>query len=425
MPDPLHQIHRNQEGVSFRPYGPTNQPQTIQIVESFGAYEAEYAAIRKSVALMDWPQSGLIEITGNDRLDFLHRMITQDTRRLSPGQLCRGFLLNKTGRIIADLLVLHSPDRTRLVLDRFDAQPVVTELDKYLFSEDVQLKNITDQYIRLSLFGPESPRLLASLCNPTEPPPPMHHLEATLADVSCQLYRYDETGSPSLHLLVPHDDATRIYELIIDQIRRRLPTRMEPSPARTQSAQTPTPPTIHFTGAIGWEAYNTARIEAGHPRYHIDFGPDSLPHETGILNDAVSFTKGCYLGQEIVARMHSLGHPKRALVGLKLDSPLLPIAASQVFTPSGSTAEQTAGSAPEVSSSTGAGPGLSQESSKSAPAGEIIGAITSSTISPMLGGTAIAFAMIKWGHHTPDTPVLVPAQGQLTPARVHSLRFIA
>src|SRR6185436_21150893 len=68
---------------------------------------------------------------------------------------------------------------------------------------------------------------------------------------------------------------------------------------------------------IGWHAYNIARLEAGWPIFNIDFGPDSLPHETGVLNDRVSFKKGCYLGQEVVARMQSLGHPKQRLVGLK------------------------------------------------------------------------------------------------------------
>src|SRR5439155_17574914 len=68
---------------------------------------------------------------------------------------------------------------------------------------------------------------------------------------------------------------------------------------------------------IGWHAYNIARIEAGWPIFNIDFGPDSLPHETGVLEDRVSFKKGCYLGQEVVARMQSLGHPKQRLVGLK------------------------------------------------------------------------------------------------------------
>ncbi|MCC7406605.1 MAG: aminomethyltransferase family protein, partial [Phycisphaeraceae bacterium] len=135
---------------------------------------------------------------------------------------------------------------------------------------------------------------------------------------------------------------------------------------------------------IGWMAYNTARIEAGSPLFHVDFGPDSLPHETAILSQAVSFTKGCYLGQEIVARMQSLGHPKRLLVGLRLPDDRLPIAGSQVLTADG----------------------------------QVVGAVTSSTLSPLLGQTAIALAVVKWGRHEPGTTLRVAAEGAIVDARV-------
>ncbi|MDX1682087.1 MAG: glycine cleavage T C-terminal barrel domain-containing protein, partial [Phycisphaeraceae bacterium] len=129
---------------------------------------------------------------------------------------------------------------------------------------------------------------------------------------------------------------------------------------------------------IGWLAINTARIEAGRPLYHVDFGPDSLPAETGCLDEAVSFTKGCYIGQEVVARMQNLGHPKRKVVGLTFADGQLPIA----------------------------GTGLMDE-----PSGDVIGGVTSSTPSPMNGGEAIALGTVKWGFHEPGTEVYAAAEG--------------
>ena len=82
---------------------------------------------------------------------------------------------------------------------------------------------------------------------------------------------------------------------------------------------------------IGWYAYNVARIEAGTPLFNVDFGATNLPHETGVLHDRVSFKKGCYPGQEIVARIESQGRPKQTLIGLRPVGDALPVAGAQVF----------------------------------------------------------------------------------------------
>src|SRR5690606_7440135 len=141
----------------------------------------------------------------------------------------------------------------------------------------------------------------------------------------------------------------------------------------------------------GWHAYNVARIEAGWPIYMLDFGPDSLPHETGVLHDRVSFTKGCYLGQEVVARMQSLGKPKQRLVGLRIDAP-----------PTGPDAVTAAAVL--------AGPD---------PSSEVVGAVTSAAISPMLGSAPVAFAMVKYKHTTPGTTLhLLVEGGGTVPATV-------
>jgi folate-binding protein YgfZ len=119
----------------------------------------------------------------------------------------------------------------------------------------------------------------------------------------------------------------------------------------------------------GWHAYNIARIEAGTPLYNIDFGEQSLPGETGVLRDRVHFKKGCYLGQEVVARMDALGKPKQVLVALRFAG-----------NERGEVVQPFPGAHVMV---------MTEESAQT------VGAVTSSTISPMLGGEAVAFAQVK------------------------------
>ena len=372
-------IHRflAEAGASFVPFGPAGDdesaPAAIELVETFDEYHAEYAAIRKSVGIFDQPQRGLVEVTGKDRAEFLHRMITHDTRTLEPGQARRAFLLSKQGRIIADMIVLQGSDKMLIDLDRFQASAIVQELDKYLFSEDVKLQDKSDAFHHIALHGPNGLKLISHLAGAALPElEPMRHVVVMIDGAQCTLYRRDDAGSPGLHLIVPVQEALKVFTRMAQAVGGLVPEVGHANENMVQGA-------IKGRG-IGWLAYNTARIEAGTPLYNIDFGPDSLPGETGQLEDAVSFTKGCYLGQEIVARMKHLGHPKRIIVKLRMEDDRLPIAGSQVY---------------EVD----------------APGGTVIGGISSSTLSPMIGSIAIALASMKWARRTAGTEVLVPAEG--------------
>ncbi len=398
MPNSLFTLQR-QDGAGFIPYGPSGSDQAVPVADSFGQYEIEYAAIRKGVGLMAMPQRGLVEVTGGDRIDFLHRMLTNDVRRLQPGQGCHAFLLNKKGRIAAAPLVLHEAARTVLEVDVFQAPLLVAQLTEYLFTEDVQLQDVSGQWAHLALHGPEAAAFLAELAQQ----PPVD-LEATgiqqivLADQACQVFRRDETGVLGLHILVPDHAAVTVYQLLLD-VTERCGRALVGQGRRTQ---------------IGWSAYNTARIEAGTPIFHIDFGPDSLPHETGVLDQYVSFTKGCYVGQEVVARLENLGHPKRVLVGLKCSDHRLPIAGADVLESSGA-----------LTATVGISGGHTQVADQvTSAAGGVIGAVTSSCVSPMLGGDAVALAVVKWAMRQAGTKVKVSAEGQMVPATVHALSFL-
>lgn len=381
MPNPLHDI-QEKAGATFVPAGGG-----VEVIDTFGPYEAEYAVIRKGVGVLHLPQRGVVEVTGGDRLDFLHRMLTHDMRSLTPGQARRAFLLGKTGRIEADMVVVHDESRTLLELDRADAPAVAGNLTQYLFTEDVALRDASDEFARLSLHGPAAAALLGAVGAPATLDP-WRAAGVTIRGAACGVFRRDETGAPGLHLLVPAAALAEVYAALCEPMGGVAPA-IEGGGAGRHPVR---------GRAIGWAAYNTARIEAGSPLFHIDFGPDSLPHETGLVPEAVSFTKGCYLGQEIVARMHNLGHPKRVLVGLRFADDRMPLGGTQVL-------EQPAEGQP-------------------ASSGAVIGAVTSATLAPMLGGVAVAFAVLKWGKHRKGLTHNVPAEGTLVPATVTELRMI-
>ena len=364
----------------------------MEVVESFGQFPAEYAAVRRHVGIMHMPQLGRVELIGADRTDFLHRMLTNDVNSLKPGEGRRAFLLNVKGRIEADIIILQDESRTLLCVDVFSAQPMAKTLDAMLFTEDVGIADQSEQFEHLALHGPAAITLINQVAgDDLSGIEPLQHRAIHLLGQEVVIYRHDDAGSLALHLLMPKSAAGDVYKQLLDAagFDAQAPIDADYADQRRKTLR---------GRPIGWLAYNTARIEAGNPIYHIDFGPDSLPGETGIIDQAVSFTKGCYLGQEIVARMKNLGHPKRVLVGLKFADDQLPVAGAPVHLPA--------------------------QEDEAPSSGQMVGGVTSSTLSPVLGQNAIGFAVMKWGCHGEGKQVVVPAETGMTKAVVHRLGFI-
>ncbi len=364
--------------VEFIAYGRSDQPEKIvcEILATFGQLQGEYAAIRKGAGVMDCPHRGTILIAGSDRREFLNRMLTQELKDLAPGMVKLTFWLNRKGRIESDLLLVELDNRLVVNVDITQVSQTIKTLNEYIIVEDVKLEDASSQFHHIAVHGPRASAVIAQTTGRSEfDLDERQAITVKIGDSDVVIVRSDQTGECGLHLIAPISSAEAVWDALLaaEQGGNESNRRVRP---------------------IGWYAFNTARIEAGTPLFNIDFAADTLPHETGVLHDRVSFTKGCYLGQEIVARIESLGKPKQQLIGLRMQSDLLPDAGAQVF------AQEDGGAL-----------------------GPQIGLVTSSTISPMLGAAPIAFAMLKTGHAQNDTAVIVAAEGQQASAKVCDLRF--
>ncbi len=334
--------------VEYLSYGPPlPDGSSIEVPSTYGSVELEYAAVRSGAGIMHRPERVTIRVRGGDRIEFLNRMLTQELKGMMPGDVRRAFWLNRKGRVEGDLLLLERDEEILIDVDRHDITNVIETLDAFLFADDVELEDASEDFERMTLLGPD-----ASGCV----------LKDTI--IAAQA---NHTAMSSLELFVPADEAASHWAKLLESCR-----------------------------PVGWFAFNIARIEAGIPQMHIDFNSEHLPHESGLLRERVSFTKGCYLGQEIVARMESRGRPKQTVVGLKIESESLPVEGTQVF-------EQTADGSPETP----------------------IGAVTSSTLSPMLGAQPIALAMVRSKFAQTGARLQMFIDGQATLAVVVDRPFIS
>jgi folate-binding protein YgfZ len=231
----------------------------------------EYQALQTGNAYFDLRDWSSISVTGADRKPFLHNFSTNDVKGLAPGESCEAFFTNVKGKIVGHGLINCRDDEFVIFGPPGQAPHLIEHLDRYIIREDVQLVDRTAERRDL---------LLAS--DLREP-----------------------AGTFAWSLIGRSGE--RILEL--------LATDLAESEARLLKEG--------FT-SVGAEAFNAARIEAGFPLYGLDFNDENLPQEVNRDRQAISFTKGCYLGQETVARIDALGHVNQKLARARFAGPAIP-----------------------------------------------------------------------------------------------------
>jgi tRNA-modifying protein YgfZ len=232
---------------------------------------------------------GRLEMLGADRQRFLNAYITCDVKALAPGDGAYGFFTSAQGRILSDAVVLAHPDRLWLEVGAGQEEALAGHLRKFVIVDRVEIRPLADM-LPLTLVGPRAAEVLGSAAEKL-PDGLWKHARVMVDGTEVTLQRTGRMGAPAFTLWVSASIAPHLAEALLARggVRR-----------------------------VGEEALEVLRVEAGIPRFGRDFGPDNFPQETG-EDDAVSYTKGCYLGQEVVARIHYRGGVQKRLCRLKLD----------------------------------------------------------------------------------------------------------
>ena len=324
-----------------------------RVPAGYGDADAEYGAARTGTGLVDLGARGRLRVSGKDAPRFLHGMLTRSVTDLADGYGIHAALTTAQGQTLADMRLYRHGDVYTIETEPGLQEKVRQSLDRYLIADDVTLEDTTGTVISLGLTGAGAWTVLAGAADSLPeawcaglPASGPDYLTAAgaLGETACTLVAYMRHGWARYDVQCAPDAGPAVWG------------------ALTASGARP----------VGWDAMEALRLEAGIPRYGVDVDERVMPLEAG-LADAVDFDKGCFVGQEALAKMRNLGKPRRHLVGLLLDTEALPEAGSTVSLD-----------------------------------GKEAGWVTSSSRSPGLGRN-VAMASVRRGCHEPGQRLLLAA----------------
>ena len=245
--------------------------------------DAQYRVLREAAGVLERPERRSFAVSGTEAADYLQGQLTNDVEALSAGDGCYSALLDRKGRMQGDMRVLRTSDALLLDTEAVAGDAVLRHLSMYKIGRDVTIDEITEDRTVISVLGPAAAEVALG-----GPAGPEHsHRAATVGGVECIAAATDL----GVDLIAPRAERLEVLSALAD-------AGAEP---------------------VGAEAAEIARVEAGRPRFGREMTTATIPQEAGINERAVSFTKGCYIGQETVARLHYKGKPNRHLRGLRLE----------------------------------------------------------------------------------------------------------
>lgn len=280
---PLEEVHRGAGCERWSTEGGYRVP------EDYGDPGAERRALRRGTALYDASAWGRVEILGADSSRLLNGFCTVNVEELTAGGLAYALITAAKGQVLADMAVSVHEDRLWLRLPPGQGKPMREHLGKYVIAEDVELLPMGD-LVPLWVLGPNAVESLRAAG--VEVPSPGRHGRMCLGDTEVHLEHAALLGLPGICISV----SASVAGVFAADLRRRLD--------------------VPWAGRLALES---VRVGAGMPRWGVDFGPDTLPQEAG-LNAAVDYEKGCYLGQEVIARLHYRGQAQRRLCAVEVEA---------------------------------------------------------------------------------------------------------
>ncbi len=256
---------------------------------SFGDPAAELAALRRTCGLYDLGRRGFLILTGNDRVRWLNGMVTNNVRDLAPGNGNYSFVLNPQGRIQGDLNTYNRGEYLMVTTDRAQLPKLKELFDRYIIMDDVEVTDASDKLTSIAVTGPIAHEILQRAGFTLPAMSPGEVLDTEWHGIGLSLVRGIFDSIQTYELWLTHDNAPAAWDALVS------------------------------AGAVpvGTEAIEFFRILHGIPRYGQDIGERDLPQETA-QSHALHFSKGCYIGQEIVERIHSRGNVHRTFAGFDL-----------------------------------------------------------------------------------------------------------
>ena len=261
----------------------------------------QYQALREGAGLVERASRGQLILAGADRLAFLQGLLTNDVAALTAGAGCYAALLTAHGRMITDLRVFETGSDVVLDLDRSRTSAICARLDASIFSEDARVSDASAEHTEVGVYGPLAAASIVRAAGESGSAdagalggmPLYANTRVTLAGEPCLLMRSDEIGVAGFDVLAPAASADRVRSAL------RAAGCVE----------------------VSGETADVTRVEGGRPLFGVDMGEDTIPLEAGIEDRAISLTKGCYVGQEIIIRILHRGHGRVAkrLVGLSFE----------------------------------------------------------------------------------------------------------
>jgi len=258
---------------------------------------------RKTVALIDKNYRCYLAFTGPDRVRYLNAILTNNIKDLTPNHGTVSLLLNPQGHILAEIETYALPDSLFCLSYAMIRERLIAWLDKYIIMDDVTLTDDSQRYGTLGLEGPAAASVVENIAGINLAAlEELQRIEATVAAIPCWITKRSPGSIAGCEFLVEQNNLASLWEVLLQSVK-------------TQGG-----------GPMGYAALSAQRLAQGIPWFGYDFGEKQIPHEAGLQDSHISYTKGCYTGQEIVERVRSRGQVNRQRVSLIFDTPRAPTA---------------------------------------------------------------------------------------------------
>jgi folate-binding protein YgfZ len=310
-----------------------------EMVNDYGDSLAEYAALCQCVGVLDLSFRSRICLTGADRVRFLHGQVTNDVKRLQVSNGCYAAITTNKGKMESDLNIFCLAEELLLDFEPGLTEKILKRLERFMVADDVQAVDVAPHYGLLSIQGPKAAEAVKVLGLFAEIPVKAFDStkvsDTTLGEIylmnHARLLSVCSSGRESAHASLQKSQSRLTSAAAVDLISSGFDLFV-PNASLGAVADRLIAAAKQTGGLVarkqsgggrvcGWQAFETARIEAGIPRFGVDMDETNLPLECGNESRAISYKKGCYIGQEVINRIHSFGHVNKELRGLHLADP--------------------------------------------------------------------------------------------------------